>query len=60
MDGTCSFIGCGHSASITAVAISPDSRCIVSCSASGSIFIWKIPEVLLKNIKHVSLFNKIL
>ena len=53
MAGITTHIGLGHSAVITSVCFSPDGKKIVSASASGSIFIWKIPEML-KNAKDIT------
>lgn len=42
-EGVKTHFGFGHSAIITCCKFSPDSRVIVTTSASGSIFIWKNP-----------------
>jgi len=40
------YVGIGHSASITRVAIAPHQKAIVSCSADGALFIWSFPTPL--------------
>lgn len=42
-EGTCKYIGVGHSGLINAVAISPDQSFIVSVGCEGAIFIWHMP-----------------
>lgn len=37
-------IGLGHAAVITSVRFSSDGRYIISASAAGTIFVWKVPE----------------
>lgn len=42
-EGIKSHFGVGHSAIITCCKFSPDSKVIVTSSASGSIYVWKNP-----------------
>jgi len=42
-EGTCKYIGLGHSGLINAVAISPDQTFMVSVGCEGAIFIWQMP-----------------
>ena len=49
--GVTTHIGEGHSAVITAARFSPDQKNIVTTSGSGSIFIWKCPEDMVKETK---------
>lgn len=42
--GVCKYIGVGHSAAITSVAMSPDQTFIVSVGAEGAILVWTMPE----------------
>lgn len=37
-------IGLGHAAVITSVRFSADGRYIISASAAGTIFVWKVPQ----------------
>jgi len=41
--GTCKNLGIGHSGIISACAISPDQKSIVSVGSEGAIFIWNFP-----------------
>jgi WD40 repeat protein len=45
-EGTCKYIGVGHSGSITSAKIAPDQTFIVSVGTEGAIFLWKMPEEL--------------
>lgn len=42
-EGITTHIGVGHSAVITGIRFSPDGKYIVSTSAAGSVFMWKVP-----------------
>jgi WD40 repeat protein len=42
--GTCKYLGIGHSGGITAVAIAPDQKSVVSVGSEGAIFIWNFPD----------------
>ncbi|XP_024084287.1 cilia- and flagella-associated protein 52 isoform X2 [Cimex lectularius] len=42
-EGIPTHVGLGHGAVITAVAISPDQKTVVSASADGALFIWRAP-----------------
>jgi len=44
-EGCLQYTGVGHSGTITAVAISPDQKNIISVGNEGAIFIWKFPDV---------------
>ena len=43
-EGDVTHVGRGHSGSITALKISPDSRYIVSVSEDGGILTWRYPH----------------
>lgn len=41
------YTGTGHSGSITKVAISPDTRTVISVGTDGAVFLWRTPENVL-------------
>lgn len=47
-EGLCYYRGVGHSGGITKVAIAPNQRFFVTTGTEGGIFIWKMPEEVLK------------
>jgi FOG: WD40 repeat len=44
-EGTVQQIGYGHSGLINSVAISPDTKSVVSVGSEGGIFIWSLPLI---------------
>ncbi|CAH1119873.1 unnamed protein product [Phaedon cochleariae] len=43
-EGVTTHIGVGHAAVVTAVRFSPDGKLIVTCDASGGVFLWECPQ----------------
>lgn len=44
-EGFCYYQGVGHSGEITASAISPDQRTIVTVGDEGAVFLWNMPDI---------------
>lgn len=47
-------IGLGHAAVITSVRFSADGRYVISASAAGTIFVWKVPDETLDKIDDLA------
>nr|XP_023016817.1 cilia- and flagella-associated protein 52 [Leptinotarsa decemlineata] len=43
-EGVATHIGVGHAAVVTATRFSADGKFIVTCDASGSVFVWECPQ----------------
>ncbi|CAG9771369.1 unnamed protein product [Ceutorhynchus assimilis] len=43
-EGMTTHIGMGHSAAVTSVRFSADGKHVISGSAAGTIFVWKVPN----------------
>jgi len=43
-EGSCYYVGEGHSGAVQKVRISPDESRIISVGTEGGIFIWKVPD----------------
>ncbi|KAG5873676.1 hypothetical protein JTB14_017153 [Gonioctena quinquepunctata] len=43
-EGVATHIGVGHAAVVTATRFSSDGKFIVTCDASGSVFVWESPQ----------------
>ncbi|XP_052740209.1 cilia- and flagella-associated protein 52 [Bicyclus anynana] len=48
-EGIYTHVGLGHAGAVTCARFSPDARRVVSCCAAGSIIIWNMPEVYLRD-----------
>lgn len=44
-EGFCYNVGVGHSGAVTASAISPDQRTIVTVGDEGAVFLWNMPVI---------------
>lgn len=54
-EGICYYSGEGHSGHINKLKISPDQRRIVTVGSEGAIFLWDMPEHIIKDKVEVEL-----